>query len=139
MCTFAWMLDTNVLSELVREPRGATAMHLAAATPDAMCTSSIVACELRFGAQHKAAPVHVDRVHQLLDCMAVLRLDDDVDTHYADIRVALERAGTPIGSHDLFIAAQARCRDLTLVARNTREFARVPGLRIDDWGVAATT
>jgi tRNA(fMet)-specific endonuclease VapC len=63
----------------------------------------------------------------------VLPLDSDVDRHCADIRAALERAGTPIGSHDLFIAAHARCLDLTLVTRNEREFMRVGGLRMATW------
>ena len=53
--------------------------------------------------------------------------------HFADIRTALENAGTPIGNHDLFIAAHARSRGLTLVTHNTREFKRVPGLRVEDW------
>jgi len=62
-----------------------------------------------------------------------LPLDQPVDEHYADIRATLERTGTPIGSHDLFIAAHARSRDLTLVTQNGREFVRVPKLRVEDW------
>jgi len=65
--------------------------------------------------------------------LTVLPLDEPADQHYADIRATLERAGTPIGNHDLFIAAHARSRGLTLVAHNTREFERVPGLRVEDW------
>lgn len=67
---------------------------------------------------------------QLLDCLDELPLDADVDRHYADIRAAPERAGTPIGSHDLFIAAHARCLELALVTRSQHEFARGPGLRL---------
>ena len=65
--------------------------------------------------------------------MTVLPLDEPADEHYADIRAELERAGTPIGSHDLFIAAHARSRDMTLITHNMREFTRVPGLRVEDW------
>jgi tRNA(fMet)-specific endonuclease VapC len=50
-----------------------------------------------------------------------------------DVRAALERAGTPIGPYDILIAAQARRRNATLVTANAREFARVPGLRTQDW------
>jgi tRNA(fMet)-specific endonuclease VapC len=133
MATAAWMLDTNVLSELIRDPRGALASRIAAEPPGTLCTSIIVACELRFGAQRKGSPLLTDRVEQLLERLQVLSLDADADRHYAEIRAVLERAGTPIGSHDLFIAAHARCLDLSLVTRNVREFARVPGLRVVDW------
>ena len=60
-------------------------------------------------------------------------LDSPTDRHYADIRAALERAGAPIGNNDLFIAAHARSRGMTLVTHNVREFRRVPGLRVEDW------
>ena len=92
-----------------------------------------MACELRFGARRKGSDLLTLRVEQLLDTLAVLPLDSPADRHYADIRAALEGAGTPIGGHDLFIAAHARSRDMTLVTHNTREFARVPGLRVEDW------
>lgn len=63
----------------------------------------------------------------------MLPFDAPADQHYADIRTALESAGTPIGSHDLFIAAHARAHALTLVTHNLREFQRVPGLQVVDW------
>jgi tRNA(fMet)-specific endonuclease VapC len=93
----------------------------------------VVACELRLGALRKGSAVLSGRVEQLLDSLVVLPLDEPADQHYAEIRAALERAGTPIGSHDLFIAAHARSRDMTLVTHNLREFQRVPGLRVEDW------
>ena len=132
----AWMLDTNTLSELIRNPRGAVLQRVGATEPDAVCTSIVVACELRFGARRKGSAALTQRVEQLLEAMAVLPLDEPADQHYADIRAALERVGTPIGSHDLFIAAHARSRGLTLVTRNLREFERVPGLRVEDWMTA---
>lgn len=135
MAAAAWMLDTTVLSELIRDPRGSLATRAATEPAGSICTSIIVACELRFGAQRKGSAVLIERVDQLLDRIDVLPLDADVDRHYAAIRTALERSGTPIGSHDLFIAAHARCLDLKLVTRKLREFARVPGLRVIDWGL----
>ena len=128
-----WMLDTNTLSDLIRNPRRALMQRLDATDPDAVCTSIVVACELRFGARRRGSEVLTQRVEQLLDTLAVLPLDSPADQHYADIRATLERAGTPIGSHDLFIAAHARSRGLTLVTHNTREFDRVPGLSVEDW------
>ena len=129
----AWMLDTNMLSDLIRNPTGPLVARLAAVPPQALCTSIVVACELRFGAQRKGSPALTGRVEQLLESLVVLPLDEPADRHYADIRAALEKVGTPIGSHDLFIAAHARSRDLTLVTHNLREFQRVPGLRMEDW------
>jgi tRNA(fMet)-specific endonuclease VapC len=128
-----WMLDTHTLSDLIRNPRGTLVQRLSAIAPDALCTSIVVACELRFGARRKGSQVLTQRVEQLLDTLTVLPLDEPADEHYADIRAELERAGTPIGSHDLFIAAHARSRDMTLITHNMREFTGVPGLRVEDW------
>jgi len=127
------MLDTNTLSELIRNPRGALTERLAAIEPDEVCTSIVVACELRFGARRKGSDVLTRRIEQLLGTLNVLPLDPPADEHYADIRAALEQLGTPIGSHDLFIAAHARSRALTLVTHNIREFTRVPDLNVADW------
>lgn len=128
-----WMLDTHALSELIRDPRGPVMQRLSDVAPDVVCTSIVLACELRFGAQRKGSAVLTERVNALLDAMMVLPLDEPADGHYADIRAALERAGTPIGSHDMLIPAHARSRGLTLVTHNLREFQRVPGLKVEDW------
>ena len=127
------MLDTNALSELVRNPDGTLAQKLNALEPDSVCTSIVAACELRFGAQRKGSAPLTQRVEQLLQALTVLPLDTPADEHYADIRATLERSGTPIGSHDLLIAAHARSRGMTLLTRNLREFQRVPGLAVEDW------
>lgn len=129
----AWMLDTNTLSDLIRNPRGALVRRLSSTEPDAICTSIVVACEMRFGAKRKGSDVLANRVEQLLASLTILPLDQPADLHYADIRAVLERAGTPIGNHDLFIAAHARSRNMTLVTHNVREFERVPGLSVEDW------
>lgn len=128
-----WMLDTNVLSELIRSPQGTLRQKVVGAPPDALCTSIVVACELRFGALRKGSDSLMQRVEQLLEALPVLPFDEPADRHYADIRASLERAGTPIGSHDLLIGAHARSLGLTVVTRNLREFERIPGLKAEDW------
>jgi len=133
MAAPAWMLDTNALSDLIRNPAGPVAQRLAALAGDLPCTSIVVACELRFGALRKGSAVLTGRVEQLLAALPVLPFDAPADAHYADIRAALERAGTPIGGNDLLIAAHARSKGLTLVTRNLREFERVPGLQTANW------
>jgi tRNA(fMet)-specific endonuclease VapC len=128
-----WMLDTNALSELIRNPAGPLTQRVARVGTDRICTSVVVACELHFGARRRGSATLTARVEQLLEAMAVLPFDVPADEHYADIRADPERVGTPIGSHDLLIAAHARSLRLTLVTHNVREFARVPGLSVEDW------
>lgn len=133
-----WMLDTNVLSELIRDPGGPLTRRLASVAPEAVCTSIVVACELRFGARRRGSATLTRRVEQLLAVLEVLPFNMPADAHYADIRTTLERAGTPIGSHDLLIAAHARAHGFTLVTHNLREFARVPDLAVEDWLVPSS-
>jgi tRNA(fMet)-specific endonuclease VapC len=128
-----WMLDTNVLSELIRNPQDTLRQKVAGASPDTLCTSIVVACELRFRALRKGSDTLTRRVEQLLEALPVLPFDEPADRHYADIRASLERPGTPIGSHDLLIGAHARSLGLTVVTRNLREFERIPGLKVEDW------
>lgn len=128
-----WMLDTNILSSLIKNPRGPLVQTMRQLDPNSLCTSIIVACELRFGAQKRSSSALLSRVDELLGTLSVMALDGEVDRHYADIRCALEALGTPIGHHDLFIAAHARSSGLILVTNNTHEFNRVPGLVVEDW------
>ncbi len=129
----SWMLDTNVLSELIRNPRDPITEHFSRLDSSAICTSAIVASELRVGARRKGSATLTERVELLLDAISVLAFGPPADMRYADIRSHLELAGSPIGSYDLFIAAHARSVDMTLVTRNLREFTRVPNLRVEDW------
>jgi tRNA(fMet)-specific endonuclease VapC len=132
-----WLLDTNTLSALMRRPVSPELLQrLATAGDEAICTSIIVAAEMRFGAQRKGSPALTERVNALLTTITVLPFDGEADRHYADIRATLERSGTPIGGNDLWIAAHARSRGLALVTHNTREFQRMPGLIVEDWLVA---
>lgn len=131
--TLRYLLDTNVLSALIRDPQGPIAQRIAAAGEETVCTSVLVAAELRYGA-HKSGSVRLaERVDLILSTLEILPLEVPADRHYGDIRQRLARLGTPIGPNDLLIAAQARSLDLTVVTANEREFARVPGLRIENW------
>ena len=69
----------------------------------------------------------------MLSALEILPLEPPADERYAEIRHHLARQGTPIGPNDLLIAAHALAADLTLVTANTREFERVPSLRVDNW------
>ncbi|MCB1745551.1 MAG: type II toxin-antitoxin system VapC family toxin [Gammaproteobacteria bacterium] len=129
----AYLLDTNVLSDLVRNPRGRVAARIAEVGESAVCTSVVVAAELRYGAARAGSARLAERVALVLAALDVLPLEAPADVHYGDIRSQLAARGTPIGPNDLFIAAHARALGLTVVTANRGEFERVPGLAIDDW------
>jgi tRNA(fMet)-specific endonuclease VapC len=131
-----YLLDTNVLSAVIKQPAGAVAQRLATMSEEALCTSIVVACELRYRARKKGSRALTTRIEQLLSNIRVEPMAADVDQHYAATRVALERRGQPIGSNDLLIAAHALALGATLVTHNLREFARVPGLKVENWVVA---
>ena len=129
-----YLLDTNVLSRLVRAPPPRQMQRMQEAGERNLCTSIIVACELRFGARKKGSAELASRIDQLLGSLDVLPLEAGVDTVYAELRFVLEARGQPIGANDLLIAAHALEQQALLVTENVGEFARVPGLRVEDWG-----
>jgi len=130
---YQYLIDTNVLSDLVKHPQGQIFQRIVAVGEDSVCTSIIVACELRFGVAKSGSSRLVQQLECILEVLSVLPLEPPVDEHYAAIRIYLEQAGTPIGPNDLLIAAHALALDLTLVTANTREFERVPNLSLDNW------
>jgi tRNA(fMet)-specific endonuclease VapC len=127
-----FLLDTNVLSHLVRRPAD-LARKIAAVGEKQICTSIVVACELRFGARKKGSDVLTARVGQLLGALKVMPLEGDVDRVYAEIRDSLESSGQPIGGNDYLIAAHALTLDCVLVTENVKEFRRVPNLIVESW------
>lgn len=131
--SLVYLLDTNILSDLIRNPSGNIARQIAEKGEETVCTSIVVACELRFGAQKKNSKQLLDRVEKLLAILEVLPLDAGVDHQYAAIRTALETSGTPIGPNDLLIAAHAMAFGLTLVTANTAEFSRIRDLPVENW------
>jgi tRNA(fMet)-specific endonuclease VapC len=132
-----YLLDTNALSDLMRRPAGSVASRIAAEGEASICTSIIVASELRFGAAKRSSEALSARVAAVLEAIEVLPFDEPADRRYAELRDHLERAGTPIGPNDMLIAAHALARDLTVVTRNLGEFSRVAGLRVEDWSAPA--
>lgn len=131
--SFSHLLDTNVISRLMKEPNGISVRRLSQAGDDRVCTSVIVACELRFGAALRGSERLAEAVERVLNAIAVLPLDQPADEHYASIRYDLQNRGTMIGPNDLLIAAQARSLGLTLVTENEREFRRVRELKVENW------
>lgn len=128
-----YLLDTNTLSDLLRNPGGRSARRIAVVGETTVCTSIVVACELRYGAAKKESPQLSERIEILLGSIEILPLDKESDRKYAEIRSHLDRLGKPIGPNDLLIAAHTLAHELTLVTDNIEEFARVPGLSLENW------
>lgn len=128
-----YLLDTNIISDLVRNPSGLCAQRIELIDPGDLCTSIIVAAELRYGCAKKGSVKLLNRVESVLALIPVLPLDIPADGEYGGIRAELEAAGQTIGMNDLLIAAHAYTIKATLVTNNTREFMRIRGLRLENW------
>jgi tRNA(fMet)-specific endonuclease VapC len=129
-----FLLDTNILSDFIKNPRGRVAARIDdMKAGESHCTSIIVAAELRYGAIKKNSSVLSRRIEELLEEIEVLPLTLDADRHYGDIRTKLERRGTPIGANDMLIAAHALAADCILVTDNEKEFRRITGLIVQNW------
>ena len=128
-----FLLDTNVVSDLVRHPRGRIADRIAVVGEQQVCTSIIVAAELRFGALKKNSLRLTAQLEAILNAIEVLPLGPPVDVVYGELRAALERGGQPIGANDLLIAAHALSLGYTVVTDNKREFWRIENLGVENW------
>jgi tRNA(fMet)-specific endonuclease VapC len=127
------MLDTNILSDLARNPQGAVTPRIAKVGADNICVSIITAAELRYGCAKKGSAKLTARIEAMLGAVQVLALDAPADAAYGDIRLALETAGKPIGPNDLLIAAHAVAIGAVLVTANMGEFGRIAHLHVENW------
>jgi tRNA(fMet)-specific endonuclease VapC len=128
-----FLLDTNILSDLIRHPQGVIAARIAEVGETEIATSIIVAGELRYGAQRRGSPRLTAQLEAVLELLPTLPLDRDADIHYGRLRADLERRGTPIGANDMLIAAHSLSLGATLVTDNVREFERVTDLAAANW------
>ena len=128
-----YLLDTNIISDLVRNPQGKVAKRIAKAGEDNICTSIIVAAELRYGCAKSGSSRLLKAVEDLLGEIEVLPLEIPVDSMYGAIRAELEAGGRPIGGNDPLIAAHAHVLGATVVTANVQEFERVGGIKVENW------
>lgn len=128
-----YLLDTNIVSDLIRNPQGRIADRIAHVGEAQVCTSIIVAAELRFGAAKRGSAKLSRQLETVLGALAVLPFEAPADAVYGQIRARLERSGKPIGGNDLLIAAQAVALGCTMVTDNTAEFRRVGRLVCENW------
>ncbi len=128
-----YLLDTNIVSDLIRNPQGRVAQRIKKVGETQVSTSIIVAAELRYGATKKGSPRLTAQLEAVLGALQILPFDSPADSAYGLIRARLEEAGQLIGGNDLLIAAQAIAFGYTIVTDNQREFARVAGLTRENW------
>lgn len=134
-----YLLDTNVLSQAVRDPHGLVANKIRRIGSASVYTSVVVAAEMRFGAARRMSSRFRAQVETVLDAIRIASIKPPADQIYGHVRWALERVSTPIGANDLLIACQALHDGSIVATDNEREFSRVPGLRIQNWLREPTT
>jgi tRNA(fMet)-specific endonuclease VapC len=127
-----YLLDTNVVIGLLNDMTSNLARRVRREKPADIAISAIVAHELFYGAfKSQRATQNVASIDSLE--FEILEFDKEDGRQAGEVRAVLGSSGTPIGPYDVLIAGQAKSRNLILVTNNTDEFARVPGLRVDDW------
>jgi tRNA(fMet)-specific endonuclease VapC len=127
-----YLLDTNVISSVIKFPGGEAAGQVARRKPGELCTSIIVSAELKFG-YTKISSRRLQRlVEAVLANLEIAPWEAPADRAYARLRADLERSGQPIGQNDMLIAAHALALNAALVTDN-KEFSRVAGLKVVNW------
>ena len=128
-----YLLDTNIVSDLVRHPQGRIAECVRKVGEEQVCTSIIVAAELRYGATKKGSPRLTAQLETVLSALEILPLEAPADVVYGLLRTQLEQIGQPIGGNDLLIAAQTLSLGYTIVTDNEAEFALIKDLPRENW------
>jgi tRNA(fMet)-specific endonuclease VapC len=128
-----YMLDTNIVSDMVRDPQGRVYSKVVELDGEALCVSIITVAELRYGCAKKGSPKLLAQVEAILGGLEVLPLEVPADTEYGGLRAELEAEGKTIGPNDLLIGAHALTVGATLVTDNEKEFRRIRGLEVENW------
>jgi tRNA(fMet)-specific endonuclease VapC len=128
-----YMLDTNICIYVIKNrPEGLRERFNRLS--DQLCISAVTLAEIIYGAEKSARPIeNLAVVDQFAARLDVLPFGERAATHYGQIRADLERAGHPVGLHDMMIGGHARSEGLALVSNNLREFQRIEGLRVENW------
>jgi len=128
-----YLLDTNIISEVIKKPNGKIARKLSRLKANSFGLSVIVSCEILYGIGKNPSEKIAKQIQRGLQSIPVLDFPADAAKTYGMIRASLEREGRSIGANDLLIAAHAIHANLTLVSDKVKEFERVPGLKLENW------
>jgi tRNA(fMet)-specific endonuclease VapC len=133
-----YMLDTNVCIYVIKN-YPAELRERFNRLAEQLCISSVTLAELHYGAEKSARRLeNLQAIEHFAARLEVLAFGAKAAAHYGQIRAELERGGTPCGPHDMQIGAHARSEGLIVVTNNMREFARMPGVRTENWTDATT-
>jgi tRNA(fMet)-specific endonuclease VapC len=127
------LLDTKICIHIINARPAAVLERFRQYRMGEIGVSSVVAAELAYGVVKSGSSRNRQALEMFLAPLIILPFDEAVIWAYGELRAELERRGTPIGSLDTMIAAHAIRQQALLVTNNTREFARVPGLRLENW------
>ena len=127
------MLDTNICIYAIKQRPPEVLAALRAQEVAGLGLSSVTVAELAFGVAKSGSARNQRALEQFLEPLEIADFDRSAALVYGRLRAALEAAGTPIGPLDTQVVAHALALGVILVSNNQREFARVPGLRLEDW------
>jgi tRNA(fMet)-specific endonuclease VapC len=129
-----YMLDTDISSYILKNRDPNLRVRLNRLAMDQVSVSVVTKAELLYGVQRStSAKINRKIVDAFLTHLTVLSWNGEAAEHYAQIRAALDRKGTPIGNLDTMIAAHARSLGAIIVTNNVRHFKKVPGLKVENW------
>ncbi|MCV0393857.1 MAG: type II toxin-antitoxin system VapC family toxin [Rhizobiaceae bacterium] len=128
-----YLLDTNIISDLARNPSGRTARRLSEVDPDKVASSVVVAAEVWFGVEKNPSFRSRARTESFMRTVRVLELRPEVAKVYGRVRAQLSASGKTLGPNDMLIAAHALSLDATLITDDAAAFAQVPGLKMENW------
>lgn len=131
----SYMLDTNICIYIINARPPTVLERFRRERLGSISISSVTAAELAFGVAKSGSARNREALEMFLAPLEVLPFDASAIWHYGELRAALERRGEPIGALDTMIAAHAMASNTILVTNNTREFARVAGLRLENWAI----
>jgi tRNA(fMet)-specific endonuclease VapC len=127
------LLDTNICIHVINAKPPAVLERFRQHRMGEIGLCSVVAAELAYGVAKSGSARNRQALEMFLAPLIILPFDEAALWAYGDLRAELERKGTPIGALDTMIAAHALSQQSTLVTNNTREFARIPGLALENW------
>jgi tRNA(fMet)-specific endonuclease VapC len=128
-----YMLDTNICIYVMRK-RSLDLLEKFNSLAEQLCISSVTLGELHYGAENSARrTANLTSLEHFAARLDVLAFDAKAAMHYGQLRAELQRAGTPCGPYDMQIGGHARSEGLIVVTNNAREFARMPGVRTENW------
>ncbi len=134
MAKYRYLLDTYMVSELIKNPQGVVAERMLSSGLELQCcTSIIVSCGLRYNAEKIQSPNLSFNVEQVLNSLPILPLEEPIDELYSKIGLSLENKGVSMSQHDLLVAAHALSLGLTVVTENEGKFSHIEHLKVENW------